>query len=75
MASTTPELNCTPAGTVPLPSTSLGHLALHFRPGERALATRFFELLGARVRDFPNQPVLRRAAVRHRDGPRHPGPR
>lgn len=37
------------------PRTSLGHLALHFRPGERALATRFFELLGARVREFPNQ--------------------
>ncbi|MFE8013887.1 hypothetical protein ACFU3O_14235 [Streptomyces antibioticus] len=44
-----------PAGTVPTPSTSLGHLALHFRPGERDLATRFFELLGARVQEFPNQ--------------------
>ncbi|MEV0056128.1 hypothetical protein AB0H34_37280 [Saccharopolyspora shandongensis] len=35
--------------------TSIGHLALHFRPGEGALATRFFQLLGARVRVFPNQ--------------------
>ncbi|MEV5835422.1 hypothetical protein [Nocardia sp. NPDC052112] len=35
--------------------TSLGHLALHFRPGERALAVRFFELLGARVQEFPNK--------------------
>jgi len=34
--------------------TSLGHVAVHFRPGERELATRFFQLLGARVREFPN---------------------
>lgn len=34
--------------------TSIGHLALHFRPGERDLATRFFQLLGARIREFPN---------------------
>ncbi|MFF9542511.1 hypothetical protein ACF1B4_02835 [Streptomyces albidoflavus] len=40
---------------LPAPAVSLGHLALHFRPGERQLATRFFELLGATVREFPNQ--------------------
>lgn len=34
--------------------TALGHLAVHFRPGERELATRFFQLLGARIREFPN---------------------
>lgn len=34
--------------------TALGHLAVHFRPGERELATRFFQLLGGRVREFPN---------------------
>lgn len=34
--------------------TSIGHLAVHFRPGERDLATRFFQLLGARIREFPN---------------------
>ena len=55
MASTNTAREHTPAGTGPVPSTSLGHLALHFRPGERALATRFFELLGARVQEFPNQ--------------------
>jgi hypothetical protein len=44
-----------PSGTATSPTTSLGHLALHFRPGERALATRFFELLGARVQEFPNK--------------------
>ncbi|WP_433634913.1 hypothetical protein [Nocardia sp. CA-120079] len=36
-------------------TTSLGHLALHFRPGERALAVRFFELLGGRIQEFPNK--------------------
>ncbi|MFC8676936.1 hypothetical protein ACFUEN_30135 [Streptomyces griseorubiginosus] len=55
MATRNPAPERTPSATVPLPSTSLGHLALHFRPGERALATRFFELLGARVQEFPNQ--------------------
>ncbi|MFC8434869.1 hypothetical protein [Streptomyces sp. NPDC057253] len=55
MAIRNPAPERTPPATVPLPSTSLGHLALHFRPGERALATRFFELLGARVQEFPNQ--------------------
>ncbi|MEU6259580.1 hypothetical protein [Streptomyces sp. NPDC047043] len=55
MAIRNPAPERTPSATVPLPSTSLGHLALHFRPGERALATRFFELLGARVQEFPNQ--------------------
>ncbi|WEH12912.1 hypothetical protein [Streptomyces sp. VNUA24] len=55
MATKNPAPERTPSATVPLPSTSLGHLALHFRPGERALATRFFELLGARVQEFPNQ--------------------
>jgi len=34
--------------------TSLGHAAVHYRPGERELATRFFQLLGARIREFPN---------------------
>ncbi|SFT00058.1 MULTISPECIES: hypothetical protein [Saccharopolyspora] len=34
--------------------TALAHLAVHFRPGERELATRFFQLLGARIREFPN---------------------
>ncbi|MFE8916365.1 hypothetical protein [Streptomyces globisporus] len=55
MAPTNTAREGTPAGTVPEPRTSLGHLALHFRPGERALATRFFELLGTRVQEFPNQ--------------------
>ncbi|MFG2961001.1 hypothetical protein ACGF5O_45685 [Streptomyces sp. NPDC048291] len=55
MAPTNTANDRVPAGTVPAPSASLGHLALHFRPGERALATRFFELLGARVQEFPNQ--------------------
>lgn len=47
----------TPADTPATTSTrtSLGHLALHFRPGERELAVRFFELLGGRVREFPNK--------------------
>ncbi|CAM5644855.1 hypothetical protein GCM10010261_20420 [Streptomyces pilosus] len=45
----------TPSGTASAATISLGHLAVHFRPGERALATRFFELLGARVREFPNK--------------------
>ncbi|TVZ02158.1 hypothetical protein EAS64_25330 [Trebonia kvetii] len=34
---------------------SVGHLALHFRPGEAEIATRFFRLLGARVSEYPNQ--------------------
>jgi len=33
-------------------STALGHLAVHYRPGEAQLAARFFELLGARVKAF-----------------------
>ncbi|MFE7244078.1 hypothetical protein [Streptomyces sp. NPDC057580] len=44
-----------PSGSAAAPTTSLGHLALHFRPGEQALASRFFELLGARVQEFPNK--------------------
>lgn len=40
--------------TLAVTPTALGHLAVHFRPGERELATRFFQLLGARVREFPN---------------------
>ncbi|QFU92499.1 hypothetical protein [Amycolatopsis sp. YIM 10] len=36
-------------------ATSLGHLAVHFRPGERNLATRFFQLLGGHVRELPNK--------------------
>jgi hypothetical protein len=32
--------------------TALGHLALHYRPGEAQLAARFFELIGARVKSF-----------------------
>jgi len=32
--------------------TALGHLALHYRPGEAQLAARFFELIGARVKTF-----------------------
>jgi hypothetical protein len=38
---------------VPVPQTSaLGHVALHFRPGEGAQAVRFFELLGAGIKTF-----------------------
>lgn len=37
-------------------ATSLGHLALHYRPGESELAARFFQLLGARVKTFPRPP-------------------
>jgi hypothetical protein len=33
-------------------ATALGHLALHYRPGEAQLAARFFELIGARVKSF-----------------------
>lgn len=33
-------------------TTALGHLALHFRPGEGPLAARFFELIGARMKTF-----------------------
>ncbi len=38
-------------------ATSLGHLAVHHRPGEGALAARFFQLLGARVKAFPRPPL------------------
>jgi hypothetical protein len=31
---------------------ALGHLALHYRPGEAQLAARFFEVIGARVKSF-----------------------
>ncbi|MGW9131927.1 hypothetical protein [Streptomyces sp. NPDC055681] len=55
MESTDTVRKVAPSAAAPSPTTSLGHLALHFRPGERALATRFFELLGARVQEFPNQ--------------------
>jgi len=34
-------------------ATSLGHLAVHYRPGEGPLAARFFQLLGAKVRSYP----------------------
>jgi len=34
--------------------TRLGHLAFQFRPGDRELAVRFFQLLGARICEFPN---------------------
>ena len=33
-------------------ATALGHLAVHYRPGEAQLAARFFELIGARVKSF-----------------------
>jgi hypothetical protein len=33
-------------------SAALGHLALHYRPGEGPLAIRLFELLGARIKTF-----------------------
>jgi hypothetical protein len=33
-------------------STALGHLAVHYRPGEAQPAARFFELIGARVKSF-----------------------
>jgi len=33
-------------------ATALGHLAVHYRPGEGPLAVRFFELIGARVKTF-----------------------
>jgi hypothetical protein len=33
-------------------AAALGHLALHYRPGEGPLAARFFELIGARVKTF-----------------------
>jgi hypothetical protein len=33
-------------------ATALGHLAVHYRPGEAQLAARFFELIGARVKTF-----------------------
>jgi len=33
-------------------ASALGHLALHFRPGEGPLAVRFFELIGARIKTF-----------------------
>lgn len=33
-------------------ANSLGHLAVHYRPGEGPLAARFFELIGARVKSF-----------------------
>ena len=38
-------------------ATSLGHIALHHRPGEGALAARFFQLLGARVKAFARPPM------------------
>ena len=31
---------------------ALGHLGLHYRPGEAQLALRFFELLGGRIKAF-----------------------
>jgi hypothetical protein len=35
-------------------ATSLGHVAVHYRPADRELAVRYFQLLGARIREFPN---------------------
>ncbi len=54
-ATNTGERADTQLATKASTATSLGHLALHFRPGERELATRFFQLLGARIQEFPNK--------------------
>jgi hypothetical protein len=56
MASTTPTQASEPGALIAGQAVrSVGHLALHFRPGEAEPATRFFRLLGARVSEFPNQ--------------------